>query len=128
MDVVVAVLMLLMGIAIAAIWTRDIVAGEQVDLSDGFFAARDPAGGTLFWPHWLAEYGTAVLLVAGGTGLLTDVGWAGIVAAVAAGALLYTSTNALGWALAKPERRAYAFPMFAGIVVGLLAFVYLLAR
>ena len=58
MVVAVAVFMLAMGVAIATVWTRDIVAGMQVDLSDGFFRARDDAG-TLFWPHWIAEYGTA---------------------------------------------------------------------
>ncbi|MEX1288564.1 MAG: hypothetical protein AB1Z57_11550, partial [Acidimicrobiia bacterium] len=61
----------LMGVGIAAIWTRDIVAGEQVDLSNGVFAAREPSG-SLLWPHWLAEYATAATLVAGGVGVIVD--------------------------------------------------------
>ena len=51
MDVAAAVLMIAMGAAIAGVWTRDIVAGDKVDLSNGVFAARDPDAGTLFWPH-----------------------------------------------------------------------------
>ena len=27
------------------------LSGEQIDVSSGFFAARDPEAGTLFWPH-----------------------------------------------------------------------------
>ncbi|MGB9357164.1 MAG: hypothetical protein WCC01_01275 [Acidimicrobiia bacterium] len=128
MDIVVPVLLIVMGMAMAAIWTRDILRGEQVDLSVGLFAARDPEAGTLFWPHWLAEYGTAVLLVVGGVGLLGDAGWAPMVAAIGTGALLYTSTNSLGWALARRERWSYAAPMLAGVVLGIASTVFLLLR
>jgi hypothetical protein len=126
MDVVASVLMMLNGVAIAAVWTRDIVAGEQVDLSKGFFAARDPDAGTLFWPHWLAEYATAAALIAGGLSLLFDARWDVALAGLATGALLYTSVNSLGWSLARRDRRAYAFPMVAGIVAGLLIGAHLL--
>lgn len=124
----VAVAMIVMGVAIAGIWTRDIAVGDQVDLADGVFAARDPEAGTLFWPHWLAEYATAAALVAGGVGLLIDAGWAVALAAAGNGALLYTSTNSLGWALARPERFPYLIPMIAGIFVGLVSALYLVIR
>jgi len=127
-DIVVSGLVIVMGIAIAVIWTRDIFLGEHVDLSAGPFGARNPDGGDLYWPHWLAEYGTAALLVAGGVGLLADAAWAPVVAAVGAGALLYTSLNSLAWALARDERRAYAAPMLVGLAIGVLVTVYLLLR
>lgn len=126
MERVVAILMMLMGAGIAGVWTRDIVASEHVDLADGVFGARDPDSGSLFWPHWLAEYATALGLVTAGVGLLVDAPWSRTVAGIAAGALLYTSLNSLGWALAAPERGAYAAPMVAGVVVAVVAIVYLL--
>ena len=127
MVVAVAVFMLAMGVAIAAVWTRDIVAGMQVDLSAGFFRARDDAAGTLFWPHWIAEYGTAAALVAGAIGLLLGALWGEPVSFAALGALLYTSANSLGWAWARPERRPYAIPMLVGVVGGAGALAVLLA-
>ena len=55
MDAAVAILMIGMGLAIAGIWTSDILVGDRVDLSEGLFRARVAKSGTLFWPHWLAE-------------------------------------------------------------------------
>ena len=127
-DIVVPVLLIVMGIAMAAIWTRDILHGEQVDLSAGFFAARDPEAGTLFWPHWFAEYATAILLVVGGIGLLSDGAWGPVVAAIGTGALVYTSTNSLGWAFSRRERWPYAVPMLSGVVLGIASTVFLLLR
>jgi hypothetical protein len=127
-DVFIGTLMVVMGVSIAGIWTRDIVAGEQVDLSVGFFSARDPEAGTLFWPHWLAEYTTAAALLVGGIGLATDVWWSGPLAACALGALFSTSTNSLGWALARRERFAYAISMSFGLVVSLIGVIYLIVR
>lgn len=119
--------MVLMGLGIAGIWTRDLMAGEKVDLSSGIFKARDPEDGSLFWPHWLAEYGTALLLIIGGVGLLAEADWSVAVAGTGLGALLYTSANSLGWSLAKPERKAYAAPMIVGAVVGVVGLVWLIA-
>lgn len=128
MSIVVPILMIVIGLAMAAIWTRDILGREHVDLSAGVFRARDAGTGALFWPHWLAEYGTAMVLVVGGIGLLVDAPWSTVVAAVATGALLYTSMNSLGWALARRERVPYAFPMVAGLAVGIVSTVFLLVR
>ena len=128
MDVTAAVLMIAMGSAIAGVWTRDIVAGDDVDLSNGLFKARDPDGGTLFWPHWLAEYATAAALIAAAVGLLLDTGWATALGSSATGALLYTSVNSLAWALSQRSRLGYAIPMLAGIAVGLFLAVHLLMR
>jgi hypothetical protein len=121
-----AVVLVTMGVLIAVVWTHDIVSGDAVDLTPGFFHAREPGSGSFLWPHWLAEYSTAALLVAGGAGLLGGASWSRGVAFFAAGALLYTSVSSLGWALAKPERRAYAAPMVAGAAAAVYAFTALL--
>ena len=126
MRLVIAVAMIGMGIGIAAIWTRDLIAGDKVDLSPGIFRARDSDNGSLLWPHWLAEYGTALLLVLGGAGLAVETDWSSPVAAGGLGALLYTSVNSLGWALAQSERKMYAIPMTAGVVLGTIGLAWLI--
>jgi hypothetical protein len=127
METATAVAMIAVGAAMAAIWTRDIVAGAHVDLSAGVLSARDADSGSLFWPHWLAEYGTAAGLIAAGAGLLGGTGWADELGLLAVGSLWYTSVNSLGWALAERERRPYAAPMVAGLVVATGAAVVLIA-
>jgi len=128
MTTLLAIGKIVMGVAIAGIWSRDIIAGEAVDLSAGFFRARDEDSGGLFWPHWLAEFTTAGFLIVGGAGLLGDASWAATTAAIALGALLYTSTNALGWALAQRDRYPYAIPMILGDVVAIGGVIVLLTR
>jgi hypothetical protein len=127
MDVIIPIMMIVMGVAIAGVWTRDIASSDDVDRSKGLVHARDSGDRSLLVPHWLAEYGTAGALVLGASGLMGDAGWGPSVAAIGTGALLYTSTNSLGWALAKRERFTYAVPMAAGIVVGLASTAYLVA-
>jgi hypothetical protein len=114
----VALFMLVMGCGIAAIWTVDIARNPEVDRSQGFARARDLRSGSLLLPHWLAEYATAALLIAGGLRLLLGWsigGWTWLVA-VGLGALAYTSLNSLGWALADRARSAYAIPMTIGLL------------
>ena len=122
----VGVFALVMGVAIAATWTLGLVRG-RVDLSAGAFRAREEGSGSLLWPHWLAEYGTAAALVAGGVGLLAHLGWGEPVVLLGLGACVYTSVNSLGWALAEPARRPYAIPMLVGAVGGLASAAALLA-
>jgi hypothetical protein len=117
--------MIVMGLAIAGVWTKDIIAGDKVDLSAGLFRARDGNEGPLLWPHWIAEYATAAALLAGGMGLLADAAWGRPVAGLALGALFYTSVNSLGWALARSDRLGYAVPMLAGVVVSLVGGAFL---
>lgn len=123
---VVAVAEIVMGLAIAVVWTYDIIVADQFDTAGGRLSARDASDGSLLLPHWIAEYATAGLLVIGGSGLLADASWATVVAAFAAGALGYTSINSLGWALADRSRLAYAVPMAIGVVVGGVSLVVLL--
>ena len=125
MNTTVALLMSMMGVAIAAIWVKDLVAGEKVDTSAGLLAARD-VDDSLFWPHWVAEYSTAIGLIVGAVGLLTEASWGPPVAALALGALFYTSTNSLGWAFAQRERFTYAIPMLVGVAVSILGAMHLL--
>jgi len=58
-----AVLMMLMGVAIAGVWTRDIFVGDRINLTHGILGARDPDARALLWPHWLAEYAAAAALI-----------------------------------------------------------------
>lgn len=125
MDVIVALFMLVMGLAIATIWTIDIRRGTGFDGSLGLGKARQVGSGDYMLPHWVAEYFTAGALIVGAVALL--LGWAVSVpvACVALGALFYTSINGLGWALATPARTSYAIPMAIGAIGGWLAIVAL---
>jgi hypothetical protein len=125
-DQLVATFMIVMGLAIAGVWTADIVRGTEVDRSRGLLRARDSDGALLGW-HWFAEYGTAGVLLVGAVGLLVSSPWAVPVAAAALGATWYTSANSLGWALAERSRRAYAAPMAVGLVGSLVCLGALLA-
>lgn len=119
--------MVVMGIAIALTWVRDMRSSPEVDRSAGLLRARDRRDGSLFLPHWIAEYATSLGLVVGGIGLIVDVGWAEGVSLVALGASTYTSVNSLGWTLALPSRRPYAIPMLVGAIGGAVSIVVLLA-
>ena len=119
--------MVVMGFAIGLSWARDMRTSPEVDRSAGLLHARDRRDGSLFLPHWIAEYSTALGLVVGGIGLIADRGWADGVSLAALGALTYTSVNSLGWTLALPSRRPYAVPMLIGAIGGAVSIVVLLA-
>lgn len=123
---IVAGFMAVMGLAIAGIWTRDIISAGQLDISTGRLRAREPGSGSFLLPHWIAEYATAGALVAGAIGLFVEASWGSSLAFVSLGALVYTSINALGWALAQRSRIPYAAPMALGAVGGLVAIIALL--
>jgi hypothetical protein len=125
-DGAIAAFMIMMGVGITVIWTRDIVTGTQFDHSRGRRHARDDDG-SLLLPHWVAEYATAVGLLIGAAGLLADTGWAAVVTPAALGGLWYTSTNSLGWAMAQSDRRTYAIPMVIGLVGSTICLITLLA-
>lgn len=120
-----AVVMIAIGLAMAAVWTRDILSSPEIDRAAGLFWAREQGTDALFWLHWLAEYGTAAALVTAGIALLAEAGWARVLAFVALGSLLYTSVSSLGWALGRPERLPYAVPMVAGLLAALVSLVLL---
>ena len=127
MSLLVGAFMVVMGVGIAGIWTVDIVRSPQVDRTRGFLRARDRSSGSLLVPHWMAEYATALLLLAGGIGLVVGTApgpWTWLVP-VGLGALAYTSLNSLGWVLADRARAAYAVPMLIGLI-GAMASIGLL--
>ena len=72
MTTIVALFMVVMAVGMAGMWTVDILRSPEIDRSRGLLRARDRNGSVMF-PHWLAEYGTAVMLLVGGLGLL--LGW-----------------------------------------------------
>jgi hypothetical protein len=118
MSPLVGVFMLVMGAGIAGIWTVDIVRSPEVDRSRGILRARDRSTGALLVPHWVAEYATALLLLAGGIGLVLGAApsaWSWLVP-IGLGALAYTSLNSLGWVLADRSRAAYGIPMTIGLI------------
>ncbi|HNZ38636.1 MAG TPA: hypothetical protein PK251_11720 [Candidatus Latescibacteria bacterium] len=113
------------GIGIAAVWTMDLVSRKNVDMTGGFFKARDRGTKQLIWPHVIAEYATATGLVAGAAGLYREKEWGRTVSLISSGALAYTSINSMSWVLSERGRMAYAAPMMfglmtAGVSIGVL--------
>jgi hypothetical protein len=120
----IAVFSIVMGAGIVLIWSINIVGGRFDDM-DGFFDWKNDVGEKM-WTHILAELITALLLMAGGVGLLFPTAWAYVVTAFALGALAYTSLNSLGWALARRDRYPYVIPMSIGLSGGIVCLVMLL--
>ena len=120
----VAVFAITMGAGIALIWSIDIVGGKFKD-QGRFFAWKNEQGESM-WTHITAELITALLLISGGVGLLFDIGWGQVIVVFALGALVYTSLNSLGWALAKRSRYPYAIPMSIGLAGGIACLILLL--
>lgn len=125
-NILVLVIMALCGLGIIAVWTADIFKGDKVDLSPGFFRARDHESGGLFWPHWVAEYLTGICLVLGAFGNYFKTSWGKNVALLSLGALIYTAINHQSWALANKERRGYAIIMGISLLGALVALGILL--
>ena len=128
MQLMVGIFLIVMGIGIAGIWTVDIVRNPDIDRSRGLLRARDGAGSVMV-PHWIAEYGTALLCLVGGLGLVlgwTSTEWSWVVP-LALGALSYTSLNSLGWVLADRTRASYGVPMVIGLAGALISILLLLS-
>jgi hypothetical protein len=125
MEILVAIFGGVVGAAMAGIWARDIMSGHGFDAPHGLLRAREADSDDLMIWHWAAEFGTALVLIAGAFLLLTGAAVAEAVMLVGLGGLLYTSTNSLGWSLAAPERRPYVYPMAAGLIGGAISVVVL---
>ena len=126
MEILVAVFGGVIGAAMAGIWARDIMSGQGFDAPHGLLKAREADSDDLMIWHWAAEFGTALVLIAGAFLLLTGAAVAEMVMLVGLGGLIYTSTNSLGWALAAPQRRPYVYPMAGGLIGGLISIVVLI--
>lgn len=116
MEILIATFAGIIGAAMAGIWARDIISGHGFDAPHGLLRAREADSDDLMIWHWAAEFGTALLLIAGAFLLLANAAIAEPVMLIALGALMYTSTNSLGWSLAAPERRPYVIPMAIALI------------
>lgn len=128
MTILVGLFMLVMAVGMAGMWTVDILRSPEIDRSRGLLRARD-RNGSVMVPHWLAEYGTAVLLLVGGLGLLLGWpagAWAWLVP-TGLGALAYTGMNSQAWVLADRSRAAYGIPIAVGFVGAVVSLVLILA-
>lgn len=106
------------GLAIAGLWTMLLVTRQVPEIAEG---RRD------IWFHLGAELLTAVLLIVAGVALLTvGAHTASLVAALALGALLYTTVNSSGYYadLAKWDMVA----MFALLTVATVMTAIVLVR
>lgn len=121
MELLVALFAGVMGAAMAGIWARDIASGVGFDASQGLLKAREIDTEDLMIWHWLAEFGTAGLLMVGALFLVVDVAVAEPVMLLGLGALAYTSSNSLGWSLARPDRRSYVYPMAIGLIGAIIS-------
>ncbi|HEX5827547.1 MAG TPA: hypothetical protein VFY23_08510 [Candidatus Limnocylindrales bacterium] len=128
MTTALAVFMLVMAVGIAGMWTVDILRSPEIDRSRGLVRARD-RNGSVMLPHWVAEYGTAAMLLVGGLGLL--LGWPagawGWLVPAGLGALAYTGLNSQAWVLADRSRAAYGIPIGVGFVGALAGLALILA-
>jgi hypothetical protein len=124
-EILVAIFGGVVGAAMAGIWARDIMSGHGFDAPHGLLRAREADSDDLMIWHWAAEFGTALVLIAGAFLLLTGAAVAEAVMLAGLGGLLYTSTNSLGWSLAAPERRPYVYPMATGLIGGAISVVVL---
>lgn len=80
---------IVVGVSIAWLWTMLLSTGQVPEIAEG---RRD------IWFHLSAEVLTAMLLIAAGVAVLAAGGQtAGLLAAVAVGALLYTTINSAGY-------------------------------
>jgi hypothetical protein len=125
-DQLVGVFAIVMGVGMAGIWTRDILAGNGFETDGRLMDARETSSGNLMVWHWAAEYATAGALVIGGLLVLMGAGIGEGILLAALGALVYSATNSLAWSMARPERRPYAIPMLVGLLGGLVAIIVLL--
>jgi hypothetical protein len=127
MTTVVAGFMVVMALGIAGMWTVDILRSPEIDRTRGLVRARD-RNGSVMLPHWIAEYGTALLLLVGGLGLL--LGWPagawGWLVPAGLGALAYTGLNSQAWVLADRSRTAYGIPIAVGFVGAVVALALIL--
>ena len=121
MEILVALFGGVMGAAMAGIWARDIMSGHGYDAPHGLLRAREADSDDLMIWHWAAEFGTAFVLIAGAFLIMINAALAEPIMLLGLGALMYTSTNSLGWSLAAPQRTPYVWPMAIGLIGGIIS-------
>ena len=89
-----AIFSIAVGVLMIVQWIITIARGNVQSLESGSTAGR---GRTEMMFHWVAEFGTALMLLSGGIGLLVNSTWAPILFYIAAGMLIYTVINSPGY-------------------------------
>ena len=115
------VLIILMGTAILAFWLVEVKRNFS-SLKSRQYKWKNETGENI-WFHFTAELITSVLLILAGITSLFQKSIAMHLSLFAAGLLFYASLNSLSWVFAKKQRYKLAFPMIAGILISLLAFL-----
>jgi len=110
---------ILVGVMMITQWTVSILK-RKVPLSGAEQAGARGRIEMVF--HWAAEFATAAMLIAGGSGLLMQNPWGLTLYLVALGMLIYTVTNSPGY-FAQLRQWPMVF-LFAGLLV--LAIISLL--
>ena len=124
-DLLASFLLLILGTGMLIIWLADINNNPEVDLSQGFFKAREKDSNNLFWFHIVAELLTGLLLICSGIIILLNEKELLFLIYFSSGSLFYTSLVSLGWAFAYKKRYPYAYPMIAGLIFSILVPVLL---
>jgi len=114
------------GCSLISIWTIDLIKGDKIDRSDGFFRIKDKTTGQILFPHLVAEYSTGLCLITGAYGLHKNKPWGKDLSMIGLGALLYTSTNSLSWVLTDKNRLVYGIPMVISFIGGGISISFLL--
>jgi hypothetical protein len=99
--------LLVVGVGIAGLWIALLSVGQVPEVAEGRVD---------IWFHIAAELLTAALLIAAGVALLRRSARAGLLAAVALGALVYTATNSPGYYAQSGD--AAMVGMFALVLLG----------
>jgi hypothetical protein len=89
-----AIYSIMVGLAMITQWTLTLVKRQVPGREAGGTAGR---GQVEMAFHWVAEFGTAVCLIAAGAGLLMEAGWGRTLYWLSTGMLLYTVVNSPGY-------------------------------
>ena len=89
-----AIFSIAVGVLMIIQWIITIARGNVQSLEAGSTAGR---GRTEMMFHWVAEFGTSLMLLLAGIGLLVNSTWALIVFYIATGMLIYTVINSPGY-------------------------------
>jgi hypothetical protein len=122
-NLLIALFMIVMGIAMAIVWSAVFFSSRYRSQGD-FFNWKE--GENLIWPHIFAEFMTAIALVFSGIGIILIKPWSVPSAFLSLGALIYSSINSSSWVLANKDRLIYGVPMWGGFAGAVVSVVLLI--
>jgi len=117
------IFMFLLGIGIYFIWIADILKGKFSGQGN-IFKWRE--GENMLWPHILAEFLTAGLLILAATGLFFSFDWGQNISFLSLGAIIYSSINSSGWVLAEKNRIPYGIPIWIALAGSIISLIFLI--